>query len=415
MTDLTDTAILRVGDQATVAVERVAHGGHCVARLNNRVVFVRHGLPGETVRIVVTEIAKRFVRADVVEVLQASAERVPPPCEFAGRCGGCDFQHVTPAGQRSLLTAVVREQLSRLAGIEWSGTVQPVSPDDLGWRTRVNYAIDSNGHAGLRQHRSHHIVQVDHCVIADPRLVRAPNFTWDGESVETIVSGTGQRIVVTDAEPDPAVVAHVDGVVTRRGRAVHGTATLQEVVDGRTFQVTGSGFWQVHPQAAQTLTHAMLAAAQVKPGDHVLDLYSGVGLFSRFLAEQVTSTGRVTAVEGNRVATADAAVNLAGFDHCRVITGPVDRVISSNRWNEDVDLVVLDPPRAGAKNAVHSIARLSPRRIVYVACDPAALARDLATFAGLGYRTTKVEAFALFPMTHHVECVATLVHESHTD
>lgn len=395
---------------AVVDVGPVAHGGHCVARLDGQVVFVRHALPGERVRIAVTERTKRFLRADAVEVLEPAPDRVTPPCPFAGTCGGCDFQHVSPEGQRRLLGQVVREQLRRLAGLEWDGGVEAVQPESLGWRTRITYAIDDAGRAGLRRHRDHVVVPIDRCRIAHPDAPPVPAVRWDDGPVESIVSSTGERVLVTDAEV-PAAIGPLDGIVGRDGDVREGSGALHERVYGRTFQVSGSGFWQVHPRAAETLVEAVLAGAQVQPGDRVLDLYAGAGLFSAFLAEAAGPQGEVVSIEGARSGHEDARVNLAEFAQIRVERAPVEKALARGWLGTAADVVVLDPPRAGAKNAVAPIAALGARTVVYVACDPAALARDLKTFMEHGYDVRSVRAFALFPMTHHVECVAVLAHD----
>lgn len=391
-----------------VDVGPIAHGGHCVARLDGQVVFVRHALPGERVRIRITDRSKRFLRADAVEVLEAAPGRVEPPCRYAGDCGGCDFQHATPATQRDLLTSVVREQLQRLAGIEWRGQVEAVTPDDLGWRTRVTWAVDPAGRAGLRRHRSHDVVPVDRCLIAHDDLPVVTDQVWDDRSVESIASAAGERLIVTDASISDEMEDRVDGVVARDGTERGGSRHLHEQVHHRTYRVTGSGFWQVHPAAATTLVDAVLAAADVRPGDHVVDLYAGVGLFTAFLAEAAGAAGRVVWVESDRGAAADARENLAGLP-VDLVPRSTEQALRRGEVGERADVVVLDPPRTGAKDAVEDIAALGARAVVYIACDPAALARDLKTFATHGYRLDALRAFALFPMTHHVECVARLV------
>ncbi len=391
-----------------VDVGPVAHGGHCVARLDGQVVFVRHTLPGERVRIRITARSKRFLRADAVEVIDAAPDRVDAPCRYAGVCGGCDFQHVSPKGQRRLLTAVVREQLDRLAGLTWDGEVEAVQPDDLGWRTRVAFAVDEAGRAGLRRHRSHEVVPIEECLIAHPDLPRVLDNTWDADSVEAIYSSSSERLLVTDATITDAVERSVDGVVAVDGTVRGGRGALTEVVRDRSMRVTGSGFWQVHPAAAVTLLDAVLEAAEARDGETVVDLYAGVGLFTSFLADAVGERGRVVSVESDGGATRDARRNLHDRPQVKLVGAKVEHALKSGQI-PSADVVVLDPPRTGAKRAVADIAALAPRCIVYVACDPAALARDLATFTDLGYRLDRLRAFALFPMTHHVECVATLV------
>jgi tRNA/tmRNA/rRNA uracil-C5-methylase (TrmA/RlmC/RlmD family) len=390
-----------------VEVGPIAHGGHCVARLDGQVVFVRHALPGEQVRIEITEQNKRFLRADAVEVLRAAPGRVDPPCALAGVCGGCDFQHVSPEVQRDLLTDVVREQLDRLAGIRWDGRVEAVEPA-LGWRTRVAWSVTPDGRPGLRRHRSHEVVPVEVCPIAHPDLPDVTAQRWDAPGVEAIASSTGDRLLVTDASISDDTEAVVDGVVADDGTVRGGRGRVTERVHDVDFRVTGSGFWQVHPAAATTLVDAVLAGADVHAGDTVLDLYAGVGLFSAFLADAAGPDGTVVAVEADAGGQRDARRNLNGRPTVRLVADTTEHALRAGGLGKQADVVVLDPPRTGAKKAVAHIVGLAPRRIVYVACDPAALARDLASFAERGYVLSQLRAFALFPMTHHVECVAVL-------
>ena len=394
-----------MGTELEVDVGPVAHGGHCVARHEGRVVFVRHALPGERVRALVTEgtATSSYWRADAVAVLAASPDRVEPPCPWAGpgRCGGCDLQHASPEAQRRLKADVVREQLARLAGLDREVVVEevPGAAEGLGWRTRVRWAVDDAGRPGLRAHRSHEVVPVDRCRIAHPLV--------DGAGV------TGRRWPGVSAVDVSASVATGEVLVLPDGRSAAGAAgaagaALTERAGGRDFRVTGGGFWQVHPGAAQTLLDAVLDGLEPRPGDHVLDLYCGVGLFTGPLAERVGPGGRVTAVESERQAVADARHNLADLPQVRVEAGRVDHVLR-RRHHRRADLVVLDPPRSGAGRAVvRLLSRLGARRIAYVACDPAALARDLKELAATGYRLESLRAYDLFPMTHHVECVAVL-------
>jgi tRNA/tmRNA/rRNA uracil-C5-methylase (TrmA/RlmC/RlmD family) len=390
-----------VGERYDVRPDRVAHGGFVVARHEGVVVFVRHALPGERVVVEVTEGQEgdRFLRADAVEVLEPSPHRVTPPCPFArpGLCGGCDFQHVSLPFQRELKAAVVGEQLRRLAGLEVDVTVEPVPGDagGLGWRTRVQWAIAPEGTPGLRKHRSHDVVAVDVCRIAHPGLPSVTDSDWpDATSVEALVSSTGERL---------RLVSTGDGATFADGPPV-----LHEQARGRDWQVTGSGFWQVHPGAAETLVAAVLDGLDPQPGERAADLYAGVGLFSAALAERVGTSGRVVAIESDAVAVEDAAVNLADLPQVEPVADRVDRALRRGAVGP-VDVVVLDPPRTGAKREVVSaIAARGPRSVAYVACDPAALARDVAIFAEHGYTLRSLRAFDLFPMTQHVECVAVL-------
>lgn len=386
------------GTELVVDVGPVAHGGFCVARHEGRAVFVRHSLPGERVRAIVTEgmSGSRYWRADAVEVLDASPDRVAAPCPYAapGRCGGCDWQHASLPAQRGLKSTVVKEQLARLAGLDVDVAVEPMPGESggLGWRTRVRFAVDDSGRAGLRRHRSHQVEPIDDCLIAHPGIGAAEVLAgrWESDEVLVAVSSAGERAVYSGASP------------------VDRTSSLTERAAGREWKVRSDGFWQVHPGAADALCGAVLDALVPASGESVLDLYAGVGLFAGALGTSVGPSGSVVAFESDRQAVADARDNLADLPWVKVVGGRVDRRLRER----PVELVVLDPPRTGAgASVVRRIARCEPRAVAYVACDPAALARDVATFGSAGYRLTGLRAFDLFPMTHHVECVALLAPE----
>ncbi len=416
-----------VGAEYELEVGPVAHGGMCVARHEGRVVFVRHALPGERVRARVTEgrVPDRFLRADAVEVLLASPDRVEAPCRFAGPglCGGCDWQHATPAAQRELKAAVLAEQLRRLAGLEWSPVVEavPGALDGSGWRTRVRFAVDARGRPGMRRHRSHEVVPIDACFIAHPAVNAAGvlDATWsETAEVAVTVSGSGERAALVRASGSPAharaarprmdpLLGDDVALLTDWPAGVSATERVIETVGGRVFAVPAGGFWQAHPAAAVTLTAAVAEALAPRPGETLLDLYAGSGLFAGVLAHLVAPGGTVIAVEGDAASVAAARDNLEGLPGVTVIADRVDAALAATI--EVADLAVLDPPRTGAgREVVERVAALAPRRVAYVACDPAALARDVAIFAEHGYALTALRAFDLFPHTHHLECVAIL-------
>ncbi|MEV4460232.1 class I SAM-dependent RNA methyltransferase [Microbispora sp. NPDC049633] len=407
-----------------LTVDAVANGGWCVARHEGRVVFVRHALPGERVVAEVTEETARFLRADAVEILESSPDRVTPPCPFAGpgRCGGCDWQHASLEAQRRLKADVVAEQFRRLAGLDLKVVVEevPGSEDGLGWRTRVRFAVDRDGTAGLRKHRSHEIEHVTECLIAHPAVegVGAERLAWPGAaSVEVVAASGGERAVIVEPEPRRrAVVPDVDAAVLldegRRGtRALRGRASLTERVGERDFRVTASGFWQVHPGAAATLLDAVLDFGRPEPGEWALDLYCGAGLFAAALAEAVGPEGAVLGIESEPQAAQDARFNLRDLPQAQIERGRVEEALDRLRIDR-ADLVVADPPRAGlGRPVVERVAALEASRVVYVSCDPATLARDVAWFGQHGYRLEDLRAFDQYPMTHHVECVALLVRD----
>jgi tRNA/tmRNA/rRNA uracil-C5-methylase (TrmA/RlmC/RlmD family) len=360
----------------------VGHGGICVAHApDGRAVLVRHTLPGERVRVEVTEEKASFLRADAVEIIEASPHRVAPPCAFAGpgRCGGCDWQHVDLAEQRKLKAEVIDAALRRMAKVERDVVVEAVPGDaeGLGWRTRMRLAVGPDGSAGLHRHRSSQIEHITDCLIAHESLPVAS--------------------VVAQLWPDV--------------EAVELQASEEEVAAGRTFRIPEGGFWQVHPGAPEALISAVLGFFDVEPADRCLDLYGGVGLFAGALAPLLPA-GQVVMVENNREAAAAAVSNLADLPNVRVAVDQVSRWLARDSVAKDgagADLVVLDPPRKGAGAVVvEGIIAARPRQVCYVACEPASLARDVANFIAGGWALTGLRAFDLFPMTSHVECVALL-------
>jgi tRNA/tmRNA/rRNA uracil-C5-methylase (TrmA/RlmC/RlmD family) len=382
------------GRRFEVEVGPVAHGGHCVAREEGRVVFVRHALPGERVEVEVTEDrGGSFCRADAVSVLRAAPGRVTPPCPLAvpGGCGGCDWQHASGDEQRALKGFVVAEQLRRLAGIDRAVEVEELPGGLLHWRTRTRLAVDESGRAGFHPHRSHRIIPVDDCPIAAPGTVdHVTDRTWT----------PGAELEIT---LDALSRTHVRSIVGRRASRVAGNGVAVERAARREWHIDPHGFWQVHPDAADVLAEVVGDWASVPAGSCAWDLYSGAGLFTAVLAAQVGPQGTVVAVESSPTAAENAADNLADLPQVRVFRGRVERLVDLPAPS----VVVLDPPRKGAgRPVIDAITAHHPDRIVYVACDPAALARDVALLATHGYTLSALRAFDTFPMTHHIECVA---------
>ncbi|MEV6843982.1 TRAM domain-containing protein [Actinoplanes sp. NPDC051411] len=459
------------GDRVELTVGAPAHGGHCVARLggeHGRVVFVRHTLPGERITAEVTEVHKGYLRADAVEIHEPSPDRVEPPCPFAhpGGCGGCDLQHVASDAQLRWKSQVVNEQLHRLAGLtDDSVRVEPLPPatsppgpgdpgpsspgtdshpggdsppapavapgtgpgapvvagsagdDDparlLGWRSRVRYAVDAAGRAGLLQHRSRQVVAIDRCRIAHPAIQELDLLAreWpDADAVEAVASSGGDVAVLAHPAGRGALPADdpVDGPDLGNGAPtlLQGPPDVRERAVGRLWGVPVESFWQGHPAAAETLTATVLEMLRPQAGEVSWDLYGGAGLFAAALA---TRTGaRTTLVESSPAGVKAARDNLADLP-VEVVEARVDVALRRRRITAPVDLIVLDPPRAGAGAVVvKAIAAAGPRAVAYVACDPAALARDVATFRSLGWEMSEIRAFDCFPMTQHIECVALL-------
>ncbi|WP_425450767.1 class I SAM-dependent RNA methyltransferase [Xylanimonas oleitrophica] len=411
------------GRELELVVGPVAHGGHAVARLDGRVVFVRHALPGERVRAVVTEGGPKFWRADAVEVLDdASPDRVPSAWPEAGPdgVGGGELAHVSLAGQRRWKADVVAEQLQRLAKIERDVVVEAAPGEDerggLAYRTRVELVADAEGRAGMRKFRSHDVVPLD----AMPLGTEAVAALADAEGVFSRRWQPGARLELVAPADGSEPVLLVDGELWRNGRADRRPNARRAVAEAVTvgdttyrYRVAADGFWQVHREAPGVLTGAVLDAVGDVSGARVLDLYSGAGLFTLPLADAVGEQGRVVAVEGDARAVKDARRNAHDRPQVELHLGAVDRVLAEGDAGGAgvgaADVVVLDPPRAGAgRTVVDAIAGREPSRVVYVACDPAALARDVAYLGDHGYALRSLRAFDLFPHTHHVEAVAVL-------
>jgi len=402
-------------------VGAVATGGGCVARApDGRVVFVRHTLPGERVLARVTATTTSYLRADAVEVLRPSPDRVAPPCPHAGpgRCGGCDYQHVELGAQRRLKAFRVAEQLARVAGIERSVEVEAVEGDagGLAWRNRVRVAVDARGAVGFRKHRSHALEHVADCPVASPAVAAtgALATAWPGAAELEVVTGAPGEAVVSVTPRGrgnlrPPEVGGGAGLVVRR-KVVRPPGAVHAEVRGRRYRISAGVFWQVHLGAAEALLGAVLAMAGDCAGARLADLYAGAGLFSVPLAEAAGPGGSVLAVERDPRACADARHNGAGLPTLRVARAEVTPRFVERALGRP-DLVVLDPAREGAGTAVTTALAAHAatlRRIVYVSCDPASLARDLRVLLHAGWRLTELRAYDIFPMTEHVELVAAI-------
>lgn len=422
-------------------VTDVAHGGVFVGRHEGRVVFVPDAIPGERVRVRLTDVHKSsFWRGEVVEILDASPHRCPhvwPAADVDAppehRPGGADFGHIDLAHQRELKLRVVEDALRRIGGVALQPTITAPdgeTADGTRWRTRVSLHVDADGSIGPYAARSHRVVAASDLPLATEAIEQA------ARELDGLAPGRVDLVQPADCRvrviPRPARTGGGSRMPARNRRAGRTAArpprdtgrepareTVIERVGDREFRVDAGGFWQVHRLAARTLTDAVAAALDgaVDPDAAHLDLYGGVGLFAAALGEAGGTSTRITTVEADARATEHAGANLAEWLGARAETSRVDRFLA--RLDEEASgthrerlrrgVVVLDPPRAGAgREVVEGVAGIRPETVVYVACDPVALARDLATFRAVGYDTASVQAFDLFPNSHHVEAVAVL-------
>lgn len=409
-----------IGTDIELTLTGIAHGGFAVGRVDGRVVFVSDAIPGETVIARVTDDSKAsFWRADAVSIVEASTHRVPHVWAEAGidrpihaRVGGADFGHIALTHQRELKRDVLKDSLRRFGKLDDATVgllldrVDALPGDDdrggLAWRTRVRLHVNEQGQVGPRARRSHDIIVVKSLPLATEGINRiaplADNYGMTG-SVDVLSPSVGEpRLIVGEQKP----------------------TVIRERVGNREFQVDDNGFWQVHREAATTLTDAVRAAIDPDRFDATalnLDLYGGVGLFAVALAELGGSSTRVTSVESDERATEHAGENLSDWVGAFAETGTVEkwlraldsRATPSERSRLAAATVILDPPRAGAgRDVMAMLGRLAPAQIVYVACDPVALSRDIAFAREHGYQPTRLRAFDMFPHTHHLETIVTL-------
>jgi tRNA/tmRNA/rRNA uracil-C5-methylase (TrmA/RlmC/RlmD family) len=386
---------LKIGEVIQVEIGPVAHGGHFVARHNNQVIFVRHGITGEIAKIKITAVTSKIAHADVIEVITPASTRVIPPCSYAGKCGGCDFQHVQIDRQREFKRNIILEQFLRIGKIDllqmgFDLKVEAIEPlDGLHWRTRMEFAVSNGGRIGFYGARSNDVVEINDCLIADSRMNVSilANRTWKSDArVEVAVSSTGEVSVV------------------RSGRSISGPTQLIEQVGGSSLKISPNAFWQSHKLAPTTLVEAVISRLEIKKSDHICDLYSGVGLFATAIVNEISDLGFLTLIESDKTAVADARKIFANRMNVKILQGLVAQQLSIVKR---ADLIVLDPPRTGAGEVVvKQMVKFKPRKIIYVACDPAALARDSKTLLDLGYKLDHISGYDLFPMTQHIECVA---------
>lgn len=386
---------LKIGDQIEVEIGPIANGGHFISRHNGQVVFVRHAITGEKAIVKITSVSSKLAHGDAVEILSESTDRIKPICNYAipGGCGGCDFQHINMSAQQKFKLEVIRDQFMRIARMEVDPEMVSVEPKNgLGWRTRFNFAISENGKAGLYAPKTKKVVEIDRCAIAVKEINESSLFNeeWGGtDRVRVSVSSSNQ-------------------VNISRGKmTVSGPKKIRELVDKNVYDISPQSFWQSHKEAPKILSDLAISFMKLKQGDVVCDLYGGVGLFTMPVADKVGSKGHVHMIELSNHAIRDASKIFKKYKNVTIHKGLVDKKLSELN---NIDAILLDPPRTGAgKSTIDKIVSKSPKRIVYISCDPASLARDSRFLENSGYSLDKINVIDLFPMTHHVESVVRFV------
>ncbi|MAK38555.1 MAG: hypothetical protein CMH40_01575 [Micrococcales bacterium] len=405
------------GDLVRVTIGKVAHGGHCVARDGNLVIFVRHALPGEDVTVRITQTARSYARAEVIDVHEAHPGRIRPPCPAfgPGGCGGCDFLHATSAVQRELKLQVLREALERHGGLP-PAAVEELTREGIidlgattGWRTRMRYrttTVDVDGEVhgvpALRAYRSDDVVDASSCVIADA--------TGHAQARERLadIRVPGDLFMARDSFESRVMFQPDQGPGDDQPSMCHRLRVGENLLE---FHTPIDGFWQVHPELISRIVDTVLAWGVPESGERWWDLYAGVGPIAAALADRVGPSGHVVAVESSPIAADEARRVLEtayGRDVVAVQQHDVRRWIRTARDERArADGVVLDPPRTGAgKSVIEALGAIRPGRIVVVACDPVALGRDIRLLAGQGYRLAGIRAWDAFPQTHHLESIA---------
>jgi 23S rRNA (uracil1939-C5)-methyltransferase len=395
----------------------MAHGGSALGRLGNQVIFVPYAIPGERVRVEIAEAHARWARARLVEVLAPSPRRVEPPCPHfgQGKCGGCQFQHIDYEAQAEFKREIVADQLSRIGGLPNARVLDIIgAAEPWSYRNHVQFSLTPDGRLGFLRADSHDVLPVQECLLLDPLLDdlwAALDMEWPQLHRLSLRCGsaTGDQLAIFelndyedfDIEVDfsvSCVLLLADGEVV----VLMGDPFLVEHVAGRDYRISAGSFFQVNTAGAEALV-ALVRDYLAPQGDEILlDLYCGVGLFGLALADSVS---RVVGVESDPSAAADFRHNARGLGHVELAGGEAQQMLP--RIGGPLDLAVLDPPRSGTGEVVVAeLARLSPRRVVYVSCDPATLARDARHLVDAGYALAEVQPVDLFPQTFHVESVA---------
>ncbi|OBK16255.1 23S rRNA methyltransferase [Mycobacterium asiaticum] len=388
--------------ELTLVAGAPANGGSCVAHHEGRVVFIRYALPGEQVRARVTAERGSYWHAEVIEVIEPSADRIEPLCSIAGVDGSgcCDLAFVQPAAARSLKAQVVANQLERLGGYSWSGVAEPLSDaGPTGWRTRVRLGVGADGRPGFHRYHSDELVTDLRCGQLPAEMVDGlDEMSWPpGAHVHVVLDDDGQRHVVHTVRTGKRTVSKV----------TEGNYHAMQRVGQRSWRLPVTAFWQSHRDAARVYSDLVADWAQPAPGTTAWDLYGGAGLFAAALADGVGESGRVLTVDTARGASGAARAALADLPQVDAVTGSVRQVLAAQ--DRSAEVAVLDPPRSGAgREVIDLLAAAAVPRVIHIGCEAASFARDVGLYRGSGYAVDEIRVFDAFPMTHHVECVALL-------
>jgi len=397
-----------------LTVDAIAHGGEAVGRIDGKAHFVAGAIPGERVEIEIFKEKSRWARGRLIEVLDASPDRIDPPCPAYPVCGGCTWQHASYERQLEWKHEVVTGQLAHIGGLTGVQVRPTITPGpQYAYRNRMDFSV-LDGRPGLHEHRSDQLVGLDGCPLLRPELAKRFAALGDLAGIRKIVLrlgvNTGDALIMIEGRiPSQADEWNASVVVqSRQGlRTAHGRPWFEEEIDGVRFRVPANAFFQVNTAGAEELVRLVTDAAAVTRNDVLLDGYAGVGLFAATVGR---TAGRVVTIDAGRAAFDAITGNLEQVisGRYRSLQGSFERVAATakDRW----DVAVVDPPRAGlGANGVAALTRTGPRTIVLISCDPASLARDASLLGDSGYRIDWVQPVDLFPQTYHVETVTRFV------
>ena len=382
-----------------------AAGGKAVGRApDGRVAFVEYGIPGERVLAEISAETPSYIEASTIEVREPSDQRVEPRCQYYGRCGGCQLQHIGYGEQLRLKSGVVREQLRRIGRFEETdldGVLREMigMADPWAYRNHMRFTVRRDGEVGFMEHGTHRFLRIDHCEIALPEANRVLRDT-QGRTMQTraLTVRAGEHTGELLVQPKLRWRPH------RRGNTRSGQPSYHELLRGARYRVSSPAFFQVNSRQAERLIELVVARARAVEPRLVVDAYGGVGTFAVALAQVVPD---VVTIEESAAAGDDAEVNLAPYDNVRRIVGSVEEELPG--LTPAPDVVVVDPPRAGLdQSVIDAILESGARRLVYVSCDPATLARDLRRLVDGGMALHEVQPIDMFPQTQHIECISTL-------
>jgi 23S rRNA (uracil1939-C5)-methyltransferase len=397
------------GDRIQVRIADVAFGGDGVARVSDFVIFIPMAVDGDEMEIEITDIRKKYGRGRMVRLLKPSSHRVSPNCPWYARCGGCSLQHVSYAHQLEIKKKQIEEAFRRVAGIAEPPVLFPIgSPQSFGWRGKAEFHYlprhGKTGQLGLMAAHSNDIVEIDRCLIV-AESVNSQYMRLKKDIQNGTVRSQSRRLVVWSDE-----VGEPPNTIFTRSK---GVPDISRTVLGKRMIVPGDGFFQANTLLTARLVEEVVKLAAPSGNQTVLDLYAGVGLFSLFLADKA---GRLFCIEGDKDAARCARMNLKRHELHDAICyhGDVGEVLENEFLDpaRKVDSVILDPPRDGcAKEALATIVKLRPGRIVYISCNPQTQTRDVKILVEKGYRLQSVQPLDMFPQTHHVEAVALLTED----